>query len=70
MSVSAVPNTLLFWSLNDTVNIDVVGCTVADNVTVVLTAGQNRTDIDAGYDKDVINHLKEINHTVKSRVLY
>lgn len=47
-------------------NINVLGQYLKTNELV----GYVITDIDAGYDKDVINHLKEINHTIKSRVLY
>jgi len=47
-------------------NINVLGQYLKTNELV----GYVITDIDAQYNKDVINDLKQINHTIKSRVLY
>ncbi|HLX53004.1 MAG TPA: phosphoglycerate dehydrogenase [Aquella sp.] len=47
-------------------NINVLGQYLKTNEQV----GYVITDIDAKYDKDVISALKQINHTIKSRVLY
>ncbi|MCC2625954.1 MAG: phosphoglycerate dehydrogenase [Burkholderiales bacterium] len=47
-------------------NINVLGQYLKTNEQV----GYVITDIDTKYNKDVINDLKQINHTIKSRVLY